>query len=560
MTDVPTLTSATQANFATLNPLQLATSTTISGGNLNYAFNSGTDPRVPATIGVTSGKWYFEQTLTSATVNNLIGWWSDNTGFNSLPSVYVHYYSRTSSPAQAIENSSGTVTGTTLNASNGDVIGVALDYSTGTVYFYRNNTLMNTVSGMTLNGATLFPLVSYTSSASGSATSSLNFGQRPFAYTPPTGFVALNTFNLPTPTIGATASTQANKYFDISLWSGDNTTSRLITNSGGFRPDLTWVKARSTAGQSHNIVDSVRGLGANVMNTLYSDKTDSETGVNTNPSLGPYYGAVGAINSNGFTVTAGSGGATDQVNKSGTSYVAWQWKANGTGSSNTAGSITSTVSANTSSGFSVVTYTAQSSGTGTIGHGLGVAPSFIIVKNRATGGIDWNCYHKSLGATKYINLNLTSAANTSSSVWGNTEPTSTVFTLGSGFATTGTMVAYCFSAIAGYSAFTSYTGNGSSDGTFCHLGFRPRFVMIKNSSATGAWIMYDTARDTSNVVDLILEAQSSSAEGSGSPFADIDFLSNGFKIRGTSSAINTSGNTYVVAAFAENPFKYSLGR
>jgi hypothetical protein len=338
------------------------------------------------------------------------------------------------------------------------------------------------------------------------------------------------------------------EHFNVITYTGNGVSGRTITGVG-FQPDFVWIKARSV-GYNHNIADAVRGANK----TLYLNTTDAEA---TNNGAG----YVSAFTSDGFTLTQGVD--LNQVNANGTTYVAWCWKGGNGTVSNTSGSITSTVSANTSAGFSVVTFTGTGS-VGTVGHGLGVAPAMIITKNRTQGGAgyNWAVYHRSLAsASQFLDLNTTSAVATNTGIWNGTAPTSSVFSVGTARINNGDLnVAYCFSAVQGYSAFTSYTGNGSSDGTFVHLGFRPRFVMIKNSSATSAWIMYDTARDTSNVVDLILEAQSSSAEGSGSPFADIDFLSNGFKIRGTSSAINTSGNTYVVAAFAENPFKYSLGR
>jgi hypothetical protein len=248
------------------------------------------------------------------------------------------------------------------------------------------------------------------------------------------------------------------------------------------------------------------------------------------------------------------------MNKNAETYVAWQWKANGAGSSNTAGSITSTVSANTTSGFSIVTYT----GTGanaTVGHGLGVAPSMIFIKCR-NAGANWLVYHISLGNTKGVVLNATQAESTDSTYWNNTSPTSTVFSLGSGGAANGntnTHVAYCFAPVAGYSAFGSYTGNGSADGPFIYTGFKPNFVMVKQTNTSGnSWWMFDGVRSPTNAVYNRLVANLSDAEYSNS--STFDFLSNGFKLRFSDTAWNGSGSTYIYAAFAESPFKYSLAR
>jgi hypothetical protein len=242
-------------------------------------------------------------------------------------------------------------------------------------------------------------------------------------------------------------------------------------------------------------------------------------------------------------------------------YIAWQWNAGGSTVTNTSGTITSTVRANTTSGFSIVTYT----GTGanaTVGHGLGVAPAFGIVKSRSSV-TDWKVWHQSLtSAAYYLFLNTTDAQGNASSIWG-TSPgrTSTTFSVGTNSDTNAsgsTYVAYCFAPVAGYSAFGSYTGNGSTDGPFVYLGFRPEFVMIKNATSAGSsWEMFDNARETFNLMDLELLANSSNAEGT---YTYGDFVSNGFKLRSTNNGVNQSSATLIYMAFAENPFKYSLAR
>jgi len=325
---------------------------------------------------------------------------------------------------------------------------------------------------------------------------------------------------------------------DATLWTG-NGTSQSITNAAAFKPDFVWIKGRSAA--TYNILtDSVRGTNSQLFSndTLAQEsRTDRLT----------------AFNSNGFSL-----GNWNDVNNNAASYVGWQWQAGqGSTSSNTNGSITSTVSVNASAGFSVVTYT----GTGanaTVGHGLGVAPAMYIVKRR-NGAVDWGVYHSGLGNPAFgLYLNTTNAAFNAPTYWNSTAPTSSVFSLGTDSlpnASGGTYVAYCWTPIAGYSAFGSYTGNGSTDGPFVYTGFRPRFVMIKNAGATGDWTIIDTARDTYNAAITALYPNLSNSEGGG----NVDILSNGFKIHNTTYQ-NGSGNTMIYAAFAENPTKYALAR
>jgi hypothetical protein len=274
--------------------------------------------------------------------------------------------------------------------------------------------------------------------------------------------------------------------------------------------------------------------------------------------------AAEATDANGLTAFGSTGftlGTDANYNGSGRTYVGWQWKANGAAVTNTAGSITSQVSANTAAGFSVVTYTGTGSNA-TVGHGLGVAPSMIIARGRSAGiaGFNWRVYHGSLAATAYLEINTTSAQQTDATVWNSTAPTSSVFSLGSSGNVNGstqTYVAYCFAAVPGYSAFGSYTGNGSTDGPFVYLGFRPRFIMFKRTDSANVWSILDSTRDTYNVTNLSLQPNNAIAEETGK---NIDYLSNGFKQRQTDGGWNASGGTYIYAAFAENPFKYANAR
>lgn len=336
---------------------------------------------------------------------------------------------------------------------------------------------------------------------------------------------------------------------DIAIFTGDGTSPRSFTNAAGFKPDLIWQKSRSNA-YFNILFDSVRGFGDT--KALYSNSLVAE---------GTYmFGYVSSANSNGYSVTAGTSG-NQYSNESGTPYVGWQWQAGqGVTSSNTAGSITSTVSVNATAGFSIVSYT----GTGanaTVGHGLGVAPAFIIGKKRSSTG-NWQCWHSAFSGTQYISLNLTTGVNTNSTVF-NGSPTSTIFNIGTDTdlnASGATNVAYCWAPVAGFSQFGSYTGNGSSDGAFIYTGIRPKFVLIKRTDSTGNWTIHDTSRNTYNVADLALYPNGSYAEDSGVSGRPIDILSNGFKCRTTDVDINANGGNYIYACFAENPLKYANAR
>jgi len=338
-----------------------------------------------------------------------------------------------------------------------------------------------------------------------------------------------------------------NEYFNTKLYSGDNATNKAITGVN-FQPDLVWIKARTEVHQ-HNLFDVIRGVNKNLSSNLTSaEATDNQ------------YGYLASYDTDGFTTQKGSSSGQWNVNETGENYVAWNWLASNTTASNTNGSITSTVSANTTSGFSIVSYTGTGS-TATVGHGLSQTPEMIIVKLRSGSGTDWITWGSILGGTvgsEFIKLNLTGEKTTglNSSWFNNTAPTSSVFTVGTQSDLNGsgsTYIGYCFHSVKGYSKFGRYTGNGSTDGTFVYTGFKPAFVMIKSAIGdTGQWVMYDTARDTYNAMDLELQAESSNAEDAlGSN--PIDCLSNGFKIRSSTLRINKNTSTFIYMAFAEQP-------
>jgi len=328
-------------------------------------------------------------------------------------------------------------------------------------------------------------------------------------------------------------------YFNTNLYTGNNTeTSHTV----GFQPDWTWLKVRNADG-SHYLFDSVRGVTKYIQaNSTAAEGTDSNL--------------IKSFDANGYTI-----GTSNAVNTTGETMVGWNWKAGGSASSNTDGSITSSVSANQDAGFSIVSYTGNATANATVGHGLGVAPSMMIVKKR-NGAFNWGIYHKTLTAHKLIAFT-TNTPDDDASYWNDVEPTSSVFNLGSGALTNGsgsTMIAYCFSEKKGYSKFGSYTGNGNVDGTFVYTGMKPSFVMYKASSILGqSWLIHDNKRGNqganANPQDLRLLANATNTEAD----VNIDFLSNGFKPRAGDAHINSSGTTYIYMAFAENPFTTSTG-
>lgn len=324
---------------------------------------------------------------------------------------------------------------------------------------------------------------------------------------------------------------------DATLYTGTGA-AQNITNQAGFKPDLVWTKSRNNA-VDNCLIDSVRGTSI----ALKSNLSNAEDNAGA-----PYY--VTSFNTNGFGVNQGTGSGA-----SGYTYVGWQWQAGqGTTSSNTNGSITSTVSVNANAGFSIVSYTGTGS-SATVGHGLGVAPSMIIVKCRSASGSEWVVWVNGFTVNDLLQLSATAGKQTVSNYWGSNLPSSTVFSLPNASydnnKSSQTMIAYCFAEVAGYSKFGSFVGNGSTDNVFVYTGFRPRFLMIKASSNADNWFMFDTARNSGNITNNFLCPNLSNAESQDNFF---DLLSNGFKFR-------LAGNyTYIYAAFAEHPFKYSLAR
>ena len=363
-----------------------------------------------------------------------------------------------------------------------------------------------------------------------------------FLYSVPSGFLALCTANLPEPTIGPNSATTSDENFDTILF--NKSTAPASITGLEFQPDIVWTK--NIANAYHSILfDAVRGASSG---GIYPSGSEYEDYFAVNSDLVSF-------DTNGFTI-----GSTSSTNVQLGSNVGWTWKVNGSGSSNSDGSITSTVSANTDSGVSIVTY-AGTSANATIGHGLGVAPKMVICKNRDVT-TSWPVYHSGLSSAAYaMYFDITNAQGSFPTLWNSTAPTSSVFNVGTGGNQSNgggyNYVAYCFAEVEGFSSFGSYTGNGSTDGPFIYTGFRPAFVIIRETGNTNNWMLFDDKRLGYNVDNKYMLIETPASEGSG---GFIDILSNGFKCRNTQVTTNRSSGNYIYMAFAENPFKYANAR
>ena len=542
-------------NWCVLNPLQRGTSTTLSEGNLRFT-SSQTYAVVLGSIGVTSGKWYWEGLTTTSASAAHFGIGNPNTNTNTYLGLGIDFGYSSSGIIYGPNDTttqSGLATYTT-----GDIIGVTMDMDAGEVKFYKNNSLIATVSSVNTS-VPRFPALSDNSSANNPDLVA-NFGQDSsfagnktaqgntdangvgdFFYAPPSGFLALCTANLPDPVIDPAQDDVPADYFNTVPFAG-NSSGASVTGVG-FQPDFVWMKCRSTA-RNHELLDAVRGGSS----TLFSNLTSAEATQQR----------ISSFDSDGFTYTTDSNSAN-----TGDTYVAWNWLAGNGTASNTDGSITSTVSVNQKAGFSVVGFT-QLLASGSYGHGLGATPELMIRKRR-DDATSWGVWHKDFTVNEYLFLQTTDAKTTFTGAW-NTLPTDTLAyvrtpdgTDGGAFSGPNTAwIAYHFVSVEGYSKIGSYTGNGSTDGPFVYCGFRPAFLIYKRSDAGGnSWIMYDAKRDTYNVTTNYLEPSASNAESSD---LVVDFVSNGFKVRESWTGANASGGTYIFMAFAEQPFKFSNAR
>jgi hypothetical protein len=554
-TDTPT------NNFATLNPLFKSTCT-LSEGNLKTVGTSSNDNENSSvsTIAMPSGKWYCEVNVINAGgVPNLGILDLDSTQQGTDNHNNAFFYQSDGDKCSRINgvNNFNQAYGATYTA--GDIISILYNADDGTITFFKNGTTQGEAfSGIDTSKSWVFFLSDNT--GAGDNTFIANFGQDgsfagtetaqgntdsngfgDFYYTPTSGYLALCTQNLATelsPTID-----DGSQYFQPITYSGNGGNQDISAN---FDIDLAWIKSRTNA-YNHVLIDTLRGNS----NRLYSNATDAESTL----------ASPNEINLDGSTLDLNGG--VSIYNASGNNYITWLWNAGGTGVTNTDGSITSTVSANPTAGFSIVTYT----GTGanaTVGHGLGKALDMIIVKNRDRAE-SWRVGMTAIGFTKQLLLNATDAESTDSLVWQDTAPTSSVFSIGTRNAVNASgedLVAYCFAEIEGYSKFGSYTGNITSgtDGAFVYTGFRPSWIMVKSSSNAGQeWVLFDSKRDSFNVATKWLYPNASTAENGTADQRDVDFLSNGFKFRNAGGPTSYSGRTYIYMAFAESPFVSSTG-
>ena len=642
-------------NFCTLNPLDKMGTVTVSEGNLKVVINGDNASLITGSFGVSSGKWYYEAVADTAGAG-FVGWIrkdvSTYTGYPFQQGGTLLYFSQNGGRYK--DGDGGAAYGASYT--DGDIIGCAINLDDNEVTWYKNNSAQPTLS---IESGTYNP---NTVTGGSSATFTFNFGQRAFSYTPPTGFKALNSANLPDPTI-----LLPNKHFEALLYSGNGGTQSITGLQ--FQPDWVWAKRRN--GSNSNVLfDAVRGA----TKELISNSTNSESTEAT---------SITSFDSNGFSVGSNGG-----VNDGSGSYVAWNWDAGETdsatytvkvvsdsgnkyrfndfgtsavtldlaeggtytfdgsdssmsghpfvigtaangsvystgvtyqldgasvtysaytsgyssattrkliitvpasapqlyywcsihsgmggaintnttlGSSNFAGSIQSTVKANASAGFSIVSYEGNNTQGATVGHGLGVAPAVVIVKNREST-YNWAVWHQDLLSASYVtNLNSTAAQGSIPGVFNSTLPTSTVFSLGGGGQSDRFLsnepnvdfIAYIFSEVEGYSKFGKYTGNGSTDGTFVYTGFRPALVITKQTNSSGSWFIFDNKRNGFNETEPYVMANVSNTEATDLGW---DLLSNGFKQRNSYAATNGSGNTFIYLAFAESPFKNSRAR
>ena len=574
VTDSPT------NSFCTLNPLTHGTYPTLKEGNLSIATVYSADlSGVASTWYPTTGKWYWEvHNENAASTYPYLGITDQRyTNWNATKGTYFGVaWLRTGTSASST-NYMGTITKNNVTSwTNNDIIMFALDVDARKLWVGKNGTwdgsgdpaagtgedaswtddtgVSPMLMGYSGQGVDCVFNFGQDGTFAGNQTAQGNAdenGVGDFYYAPPSGFLAMATSNIADGNIGPNSTTTSDQHFNTVLWTGDGTTGRSIT-SVNFSPNFVWTKGRSGARQ-HLLFDTIRGNGAYLLSTsTNAEATDTNT--------------LTTFDSDGFTI-----GSNININTNTETYVGWNWKAGGIAVSNTNGSITSSVSANPDAGFSIVTYsgTLSSAGTASVGHGLSSRPEMVISKSRNVSGADagdWAVWHDYLSTDNHI-LRFDTAAESNKSGNGDMSSLFTTTTFGtnytSGLNVTGNnYVAYCFHSVEGHLKCGSYVGNNSANGIFVYTGFRPAFVIAKSVSVTGNWCMFDNTRDAYNDGDLDMFYANSTLAESAFAVSATDLLSNGFKIRHTTSDgyFNVSGATYIYLAFAEAPAKYSNAR
>jgi len=538
MVDTPT------DNFCVMNLIghsDGATPGTLSEGNL--VVNTGNAKTITyGTFAIpTSGKYYFE--VTAGTTNSTqlgLAVRRDGSTFRSF----------------SYRSNGDSVTNTTVSSvapfasfTSGDVIGVAVDSDTPDVEFFKNGSSQGSINiDFSLDSGDLFPFVTDTNSGA-SCVVTFNFGATAFAQTVPSGFdTKLSTANLPSPAVGDPEEAEnPTDYFTTVLYSGNGSTQSIT--GVGFEPSWVWIKNR-TAGNSHALTDSVRGVTKELRANSTADESTNANGLT-------------AFASDGFSIGNDGGYNTNEEN-----FVSWNWKA-GTSFSNSGGSndatIASTGSVNVEAGFSIVSYTGDGNDNAKFFHGLTRAPELVILKDRDNNSTNWRVGVTALDSSydQVINLNLNNAASSASTIFSAVAPTANVITLGTEADANGSgrkFICYCFASRDQYLKIGSYVGNGNADGTFIHLNFRVSWILIKRTDSSDNWMILDTKRAdvaNRNPVDNILESDTADAEESGLP---CDFNSNGIKIRTTDAAFNADGGNYIYMAFADQPLKFANSR
>tara|TARA_Y100000114_G_scaffold113216_1_gene107073 strand:+ start:779 stop:2464 length:1686 start_codon:yes stop_codon:yes gene_type:complete len=557
---------ASSGNFPLWSPL-IKDAVNLSKGNTRFDGTTSSRGAMTSFAIPTGTKFYVELLVKQFNYYNIV-FGLANPQFNvgtydesdaSINGIIFRANTASSWDTCSLTNGSRGSFGSNVGQTSARVLAMTVNRVDNEIKMYLDNTLKHTIS---ISATEVYHIVcSFTGGANSNVHMNINCGHDStgagdfsaggnadengfgdFQYSPPTGFLAPSSANLPISDDIDPAQTDddyPSKQFGVVTYTG-NTSTNAITGLG-FQPDLVWVKSRNQSRNSY-MADSSRGTNKIISSTL-TEVERTETNLTS-------------FDTDGFTLS-NNYDYRQNWNESGYTYVGWCWRANGgTTASNSDGSITSTVQANTKAGFSIITYTGTGSNA-TIGHGLSKAPEFYIVKNRSSGE-NWTCYHVGIGETHYLTLNTDAVASDNNTFWNDTAPTTSVISLGTNARCNGSsnnMVGYAWHSVDGMQRFGKYTGNGNSNGAFIYTGFRPSLIFLKNTESASSWLVHDDERDTFNPVNEILLWNTSDAEFESGD--RVDFLSNGFKLRNSNAGMNGSGTQYVYGAWASTPFKYN---